>query len=94
MLIDDRQVCLRTRPTFRDRVAPALARAPSIETDDATRADLALALGRPEDPQWVPSLMAFANDDVASVRQRVASSLSTMFAGDDTDATALSTPWR
>lgn len=50
-----------------------------------------LALGCSDDPQWVSFLIAFAEEDVANVWQRVASSLPTMFAGDDLDASALST---
>lgn len=57
---------------FGDRVVPALAGAARAERDDETREFLVRALGRADDPAWVPELLSYADDPYPPVREAVA----------------------
>ena len=74
---------------FGDQVMPALVRAARSESDPDARREMVSAIGRAEDPAWVPELLSYADDGDHEVRERVARSLPGMFAGDDPSAEAI-----
>ncbi|MGY4645122.1 HEAT repeat domain-containing protein [Cellulomonas sp. URHB0016] len=68
---------------FAEQVVPALSSAARHERDAETRRWLVSALGRAEDPAWVPELLLYVDDDDPIVREHVARSLPIMFCGEE-----------